>query len=140
MKGCVGTFGICQEVSARASPPSAPAGHLPRIEQGKTCPFGAEGLGARRVSDSVWKTAAMLGAMWLSQTGSSQLARMALGFLWAPLLAEPRILRKTIFRRLVPLPNLVIALLAATMLLLWASAALLLVHGAADLLRVSATR
>ena len=65
---------------------------------------------------------------------------VSLGFLWAPLLAEPRILRKTIFRRLVPLPNLVIALLAATMLLLWASAALLLVHGAADLLRVSATR
>lgn len=65
--------------------------------------------------------------------GGSLLANLSL--LWAPLIAPPEEKKQSIWRRLGRLPDPIIALLAASMMLMWAFAAFLFVGGLFGLVR-----
>lgn len=73
----------------------------------------------------VWSVTELLGGSLLAN----------LSMLWAPLIAPPEEKKQSIWRRLGRLPDPIIALLAASMMLMWAFAAFLLVGGLLGLAR-----
>lgn len=74
-----------------------------------------------------WPVAEVLGAVLV----------MAMGLLWAPLLSDVEARRKSLLARLGQLPDPMQAFLAATLVLCWALAGLLLVDGAVGAVRLS---